>query len=363
MADNFSETYHEAREKLLTACQDGWAHEAMRHPLACPKGRPIFTDILWRGPQDAERVLVLCSGTHGVEGFTGSALQHQFATGTTALPDGMAVMLIHAVNPFGFAHLRRVNEDNIDLNRNFVDFSQGRPENAAYATIDALVNPTEWSVEIASGIASGIADIRAKTPYLEFLKMISGGQYDFPRGIQYGGSGPCWSRRTMEAAWQARLSHARLVVQIDIHTGLGPSGEGVLMMAADDHEPHKAITADWFGPMMVTRRPANRVETILGGYMNAGLEQALGGWIMPMTLEYGTEPGETVMMTMIEDNWLTHHGDPASAQGREVKQRILRAFYPSAPEWRGKILARGEEVIRKAVAGMTALNLESRTAA
>ena len=358
MTDYFSDRYGTARRRLLDLVQQrpAWTHEANEHPLAAPDGDAIYTDIFWRGPRDAAKVLVLCSGTHGVEGFTGSAIQSAVVDENSDLPDGAAMMLVHAVNPFGFAHLRRVNEDNIDLNRNFIDFDQPLPVNDGYRALDSIVNPAQWTDETGPAIAQHFQSMQSSMPYLEFLKTISGGQYRYPRGIQYGGAQPAWSRETMERVWQDYLARAKLVVQLDIHTGLGPKGHGVLMMAADDAEPHKAISADWFGPMMVTPRPKNREETVLGGYMNAALEEAIDAYVMPMTLEFGTEPPEAVLMTLIKDNWLAHHGDPSSAQGQEVREQVLRAFYPDDAAWRSAVMERAHALIASALDGMANLD-------
>lgn len=359
----YSEDYRAARMRLLSAARaaGGWTHEAIAHPLAGADGGRLHMDVLWRGPEDASRVLTISSGTHGVEGFCGSALQLQLALDAPALPPDTALMLVHAVNPYGFSHLRRVNEDNVDLNRNFVDFAADALENDAYGAIDALLNPAELPPGAMAAIAAELERMRATTDYLSMLRAVSGGQYAFPRGVQYGGSGPSWSRRTVEALWARRLAERRVVVQIDLHSGLGASGVGMLMMAANDEEPHKALTAEWFGPIMVTPRPRSRADTILGGYMNAAMETQLPGVrVVPMTLEYGTEPSEIVLGAMIEDNWLVHHGDLASAQGREIKARLLAAFYPADPTWRAAVLARGREVFAQALNGLGAPDLEER---
>ncbi len=359
----YSEDYRAARTRLLAAAQaaGGWTHEAIAHPLPGADGEPIHMDVLWRGPEAASRVLTISSGTHGVEGFCGSALQLQLVEDAPALPPDTALMLVHAVNPYGFSHLRRVNEDNVDLNRNFVDFSGGAPENDAYAAIDALLNPAELPDGAMAAIAAELERLRAETDYLSFLKAVSGGQYAFPRGIQYGGVGPVWSRRTVEALWSRRLADRRVVIQIDLHSGLGASGVGMLMMAANEDEPHKALTAEWFGPMFVTPRPQSRADTILGGYMNEAMETRLPGVrVVPMTLEYGTEAGDVVLGAMIEDNWLVHHGDLAGERGRDIKARLLRAFYPTDPTWRAAVLERGREVFAQALEGLGVSDLEER---
>ena len=125
----FSSDYSEARVKFLAACDAASVPvEHFRNPETGPNGEPLYTDVAVLGPNDAERVLLLCSGTHGVEGFAGSAIQTGLLSEeiTARLPDGVRLVMIHALNPFGFAHLRRVNEDNVDLNRNFVDHAAPR---------------------------------------------------------------------------------------------------------------------------------------------------------------------------------------------------------------------------------------------
>ena len=360
MTGYFSETYREARNRLLALTREAgdWNHEEIRHPEPGPDSQPIYTDVLWRGPRDAQRVLSITSGTHGAEGFCGSALQSWMVADAPRLPDNTAIMLVHAVNPYGFAHIRRVNEDNVDLNRNFIDFEDGRPENRAYAEIYDLLNPSEWAPDTPAEIATELDRMRSEKDQLAMMKMISGGQYDFADGMQFGGFEPAWSRRTMEDIWQRYLQAAKIVVQIDVHTGLGPDGVGVLMMAADDEEPHKAITAEWLGPMFVTPRPRSRAETVLGGYMNAGMEQQVHAWVIPMTLEYGTRPSNEVLLAMIEDNWLVHHGEIDSEGGRAIKDRLLRVFYPNDEIWREKVMARGDEVLTKALAGLGTLDPE-----
>jgi len=134
-ADSFSGDYREARARFREAVASaGGALEAVAHPLKGPDGGDLSTDIAWFGPRDAERVLVTISGTHGVEGFCGSGAQtHWLYRGEAArLPSGMAALMIHAINPYGFAWLRRVNEDNVDLNRNWIDFAAPLSRNPGY---------------------------------------------------------------------------------------------------------------------------------------------------------------------------------------------------------------------------------------
>lgn len=359
---NFSPNYRSARDLILDKAERAgdWSHETFEHPIKGLDGQPVYTDVFWRGLKDAARVLTISSGVHGAEGFCGSATQCQLIDDAPALDEGTAILLVHAVNPYGFSHLRRVNENNVDLNRNFIDFNAGLPANNMYGEIYGLLNPKEMPPDAANRIIGQIDDLRASMDSLDFMRAVSGGQYQFPEGIQFGGQEPAWSRRTVENIWDKYLAQASIVVQIDVHTGLGPFGLGLLMMAADDNEPHKAIAANWLGDMFVTPRPRSAAETILGGYMNAGMETHLAknAWVIPMTLEYGTEPSETVLSILIEDNWLVHHGKIDSERGQDIRQRLLQIFYPDSDEWRATVLKRASDVFTKALNGLQKLTLD-----
>ena len=123
---HFSESYADARSRFLEAVARADAPlESFENPVGKgPTGEVLATDVALFGPDDAKHLLILVSGTHGVEGFAGSGAQVAMIEGLrfAALPARTAVLVVHAINPYGFAWLRRVNEDNVDLNRNSIDF-------------------------------------------------------------------------------------------------------------------------------------------------------------------------------------------------------------------------------------------------
>ncbi len=146
----FSDSYAEAREKFMGAARDaGAALNSFPVAIQGPDGGELATDVAWVGAAEAPRVLTTISGVHGVEGFFGSATQIGWlrrAKGA-ALPEHTAVLHVHAVNPYGFAYLRRTNEENIDINRNWINFDEALPENALYEELSADLCPGDWSAE------------------------------------------------------------------------------------------------------------------------------------------------------------------------------------------------------------------------
>ena len=141
----FSPDYQTARKRFSEAVvAGGGALDSLTLPATGPAHEELAIDIGWFGASNPRRVLVHSCGVHGVEGFAGAAIQLQWLDqGVAALPADAAVALVHLLNPFGAAWLRRVNENNVDLNRNFSWPRRGHDDAAAreYAALDVLLNP------------------------------------------------------------------------------------------------------------------------------------------------------------------------------------------------------------------------------
>ena len=235
VSECFSETYAEARAKFCGAAAE--AGGALRSWLNAkargPNGETLYLDTARFGPADAANMLVLIAGTHGVEGHCGSGAEIAWmrSGGPAKLPPGTGALLIHALNPYGFAWTRRVTEDNVDLNRNFVDHDKGYPKNDGYLKIANAVLPVEWSEASSAETDRVFAAYAQKHGAFGLQSAISGGQYTHPDGIFFGGTAPSWSNRTVRAIAREELSQARRVGIIDFHTGLGPFGHGELICA------------------------------------------------------------------------------------------------------------------------------------
>jgi hypothetical protein len=108
----FAANYQSARRRFLSASEHAGAElEQFLNPVRGPHGEFLYTDVALVGNPQSKRFLVLISGTHGVEGFAGSALQVGLLEEgiQNRLPPETAVLMIHAINPYGMAYLRRFN--------------------------------------------------------------------------------------------------------------------------------------------------------------------------------------------------------------------------------------------------------------
>ena len=145
----FADSYSEARARFLAAAAAAGARiETIRHPLRGPGGEQLACDVARLGPPRAAKAIVTISGTHGVEGHCGSGAQTaSLREGLfSALPADTCAVAIHAINPHGFAWSRRVTEDNVDLNRNFVDHAAPYPVNPGYEELRAAICPPHWEI-------------------------------------------------------------------------------------------------------------------------------------------------------------------------------------------------------------------------
>ena len=357
-AEFFSSTYAEARQKFLAACAGhGGQVATYTHPMPGPTRETLATDVIRVGPTDADKLLVVNSATHGVEGFCGSGSFVGFLTSgflPDALPDGVAMLLVHAINPHGFAYVRRVNEDNVDLNRNFRDHSTPPPANEPYAEVHQWLLPGDWDGPGRQAADEAIARYLQERGQFAFQAAVSGGQYQFADGLFYGGNAPVWSNDTLRAIVDRFVKGHRAVAIIDFHTGLGPRGVGEAIGIADPVSDDLKRAKDWYGQVMVPGDDsvsAHVQGTISGAF--DGIE-ATGTPITRIAVEYGTVPVMDVLNALRGDHWLAKHGTDDDALRSRIKQDIRDAFYQDADDWKDMVWVRAQELARQALAGLAA---------
>lgn len=353
---HFAATYAEARGKFRDAARRAGARLVhYDNPVRGPNGEALTTDVALLGPEDAARILMTVSATHGAEGFCGSGIQ----VGTLAdvageLPKGTALLAIHAINPYGFAWVRRVTEENVDLNRNFVDHAKPLPRNDGYEELHDAIAPREWNAASQAASRARFDEYVSREGAASFQKALSGGQYRHEDGIFYGGMAPTWARKTLLRILAEHAGAARHLAMIDYHTGLGPWGHGEKIVT---HKPGSAAlkrAEDWYGSVTNPALGTSTSAELHGDNLN-GLQTALAARNIDFTgmaLEYGTLPLRDVLDAVRADNWLHHHGKVDSKEGRDLKALIRDAFYGDKDDWKAMVLEQGVAAQRAALKGL-----------
>jgi len=291
---------------------------------------------------DGPRAVLITSGLHGVEGFAGSAAQRQAIA--AGLPNDVRVVMVHALNPWGMHHGRRVNEHNVDLNRNFVPEAEAHGQPAdAYRTFDGLLNPPTPPRFDFYLLRCMAMILRHGRPRLK--RAIVGGQYEFPQGLFYGGSTLERSAQLLLGDLPARLAGCTHIVAIDFHTGLGKRGTHAILVdhTADDPR-HQSIRAHFGDRVQPWQADGGVAYEIRGGWP-AALQRGFGDRIEVLTCEFGTLPDVTVLAALRHENQVFHHGGDRA----EARRRIMAAFAPmDDASWCHDVLAGAAGVIGQA---------------
>lgn len=358
----FAQDYQNARHKFLDAISGmpmAHNHRALAYAGQGPEGESLYTDALWLGNPDARRVLVLISATHGVEGFAGSAIQIdllQRLKFTADWPEDVAILIVHALNPWGFSWLRRCNETGIDLNRNFVDFRAPPPVNAGYAQLaDAIVPASSDWQEANRWLGSFLHEHGQR----DYELAVSGGQYSHPTGLFFGGQQASQARVYIEQLMaQYQLPDRQLAV-IDLHTGLGPFGYGEIIC---DHPIGSAgidIARHWYGDAVTLPAAGTSTSVPKEGLMDYAWHAIMNRTPDSpascfVTLEFGTYSIENMFEALRHDHWLHAQGpvDWQHPHTRHIKAGIRRQFYPDTSAWQAMVLFQGRQTIDMAMRGL-----------
>jgi predicted deacylase len=353
---HFAQSYTEARLKFLSAAASaGLAVRSHMHPLRGRDGEPLAMDVVREGPASAGALLVISSACHGVEGFCGSGLQTALMSSgewrARVAASGVAVLLIHALNPYGFSWWRRTTHENVDLNRNFPDFTRPLPANAAYAELASALVPDDWPPPPEA--VARIAAYAAAHGERGLQTAVTAGQHTHPDGLFYGGREPTWSQHTLRAALREHGTRCERLGWIDVHTGLGPSGHGERIFAGRDDAQALARARAWWGAQVTSIYDGSSSSALLSGLMwLSAYEECAQAEYTGIALEFGTVPTREAIDALRADQWLHNHAQSGAAQREAIKRRVRDAFYTDTPEWKRSIVEQGFDAAIQALRGL-----------
>lgn len=355
-------SYRAQREQFLAAAiAAGASLTEYPHPLPGPFGEPLSTDVAVLGDPGAKRLLVILSGTHGVEGFYGSSCQVKWlqAFGKQLLPADVAIVMIHLINPWGTAWLRRVNEDNIDLNRNHLNFDLPLPNNEPYAALHEIYGCTQLQGPQRERADALLSEQVQAHGWPTVMSIVEGGQHSHPEGLFYGGLAPSWSNRTLHRIIREHVSQAEVAMCFDLHTGAGDYGHPMLLTIAQTTYPALEDARAVYGPWLYTLLTGAQSLSETGiaatatGYTSQALIDALPNvHLMPFVIECGTYPGEEVHRHLRDDHWLHLYGDPSDKVGRQIKLDLLEQFYPADSDWQEMVWLRTRQIWARALSAL-----------
>jgi hypothetical protein len=360
VSDYFSDSYAEARDKFRSAARAAGARLASYSlpGLSGPSGEELSVGVALIGPQDARRGLLLISGTHGAEGFCGSGCQVGFCVDRLyeAFASDALVVLAHAVNPHGFAWLRRVNEDGVDLNRNFGDFTSPLPQSTAYEELHDHLVPPEWEGPAREAADAALNAYAQRHGLRAFQAAVTLGQYSRPTGLFYGGERATWSAQTIRRMLAEHIpATLESLAVIDLHTGLGPLAYGEPIFVGGSPEEHRRAVA-WYGADVKNVSAGESVSAEVVGTMYSGIRGTLRDSVQLtyVALEFGTKPVDEVITALRADHWLHAVKNRETPLRARISRQLRDAFYVDTPAWKTAVYGRAADLIVRAARCLSA---------
>ncbi len=344
MDDYFPTDYFAARAAFRARAEQT---EQNSYSIAAqgPNGEVLSIDSAYLGNPTPRQLLIITSGIHGAEGYAGSALQQLWlAEFTDSLPPTTGALLVHALNPYGFAHHRRVNEHNVDLNRNALATFPG-PVNSAYGAFNTWLNPSSPAPRWDDFWWRGLPLLLRNRAAL--AQAIAAGQYEFPQGLFYGGSEREASLIIFaKLLTTPRFENVQRVWHFDVHSGLGRYGDYQLLL---DVPPNTSEFTQWtqaFGAHFVKSDHASHAAH----YSAHGILPALTRHIfanastLAATVEFGTLGPATLLRLLRAENRAHHHSAQRREDAARIRTSLRNALAPRDPAWRTAVIASGRRI-------------------
>jgi hypothetical protein len=346
--DYFSKSYASARSRFIAAaCAAGATIDELHLDEMGPNGLPLATEIAWLGSEEPERVVIHSSGIHGVEGFAGSAVQLALLSSDIKIPGDSALIIVHCLNPYGMAWLRRCNENNVDINRNFIaDDANRTGASDAYRQLDKLLNPNGIPGVDMFYPRAAFSILKYGMPALR--QAIGEGQYEYPNGLFFGGK-QFEQVPLLYLGWLSlRLKSVRKLFAIDVHTGLGKWGIESLFLRSGDGQQQDATS------LAAKLRCTLLSDPVAGGaYDIRGLLSEVFEMLDPkpewnfVLQEFGTYSGIRVLNALRKENQWHHYG--GGGLNNRAKRRMMDVFAPSSPSWREFVVTRGVSFCQRVI--------------
>lgn len=368
--EHFSKSYEAARKSFL---QEVWElrktklrFEHQELLLNADKSLPLYADSLYvpaLGSKD--KLIILVSGIHGAEAPLGSALQIEFLRKTFPHLDrqNLGILLIHALNPYGYSSGRRVTQNNVDLNRNFLVSRDlfNKESNAAYEKFKGLLSKKEkvlssWKDALSIVFHFARIALKGKEAEAELTQAFAGGQYHDPQGIYFGGKSyepqVDWVRKILEQ----NLTKYKEVLLYDIHTGLGKANQ-LQMISSLETKLDSAHVKE-----LRTRVEQTNSVTFVsphseGFYVTSGdfidyvySKTAPQSKVAAFTMEFGTL-GDDILAKLktstriILENQGQHFGFASKKLENKVRKYFAELFNPSNPEWQKSVMKIGMQAL------------------
>ena len=358
----FFDEYTEVRAHILETVDslqaDGYAAELHSYPVtvADTTDDDLYIDTIYIPSKSEEtNLIVLTTGVHGIEGYIGSVMLDVFwkEIYPDVDVDNTGVLVVANVNPYGMKYHRRYNENNVDLNRNFIlDWDTfDLTVNKDYPNVEEFLGPKKQMGNIlwheADFYTSMIGQI-IQNGVDSISNALLGGQYEYAEGVYYGGTGDQVSTVYLKNVFEKTLeSEYENIIHIDIHSGYGPRYNMVIFNSIFD-TTSEAETRAMFGYDNIIAYDSEAFYPTTGDttdyYYRLKEYMETDTALFSTCFEFGTIGDSFLdsiisMKYTIEENQNHWYPSDNDITNKIIRERYQELFYPTEKEWREKTVA------------------------
>jgi hypothetical protein len=322
-------------------------------------------DFIHAAPNHPEQLLLITTGLHGIEGYVGAAMLEIFMKEYVQKlhHEKTALGLIHGINGWGMKEFRKANENNVDLNRNFIwDWKDAYSlKNREYNELSSLFHPkdhssnrTLQSLSFAWKLGRTLYKMDQKT----ITRAVTLGQYEDSKGVYYGGTDYEKVTKHLMELYQHLLSAYPSIILLDIHTGYGPKDNMYLVNSRYERRTQAELTNQLAYPFIITSNPEQFYD-INGDMIDYiyRLQQTMfpERHLFATTLEFGTL-GESLygqfksLQATIEetDHYFTKRGNQSA-----IRRLFQKLYAPADPDWQNRAAANVKQAFQGVIDGFS----------
>lgn len=313
----------------------------------------LSIDWFWAEPRDKQNLVIISTGQHGIEGYIGSAMLKVFTDefAPRLNPENTGLLLVHTINPWGMKYNRKVNENGVDLNRNFTfDGIFDPSSNPHFLQLKALLAPDapvrSFGVEtIAFAWRTIKALISEGASALTYAALL--GQYAAPKAMYYGGTRHEDGSLVMMELFGQALENYQTIIHLDMHSGYGP--RYLMSITLVPLEPlNSAELSAKFSYPLVLRGDHQEFYATHGDmteyFYKLRDEKFPNKHVFTCAFEFGTY-GESLLSrirslrTMIFESQLYWYATRDKKTEEKIRHEFSELYFPAEEKWREKAIS------------------------
>jgi hypothetical protein len=252
-------------------------------------------------------------------------------------------------------HGRKVDENNVDLNRNFTYNGQFDPSNNPYflKLID-LIAPEHpipsFGIETMRFAWKTVqALITQGTSALAYAALL--GQYAEPKAMYYGGARHEEQTLVMMELFHKALEEYQTVIHLDMHTGYGPRYLMSITLVPPEPLSSAELSAKFNYPLVLRGDHQEFFATqgdMTEYFYQLRNEKFPDKHVFSCAFEFGTY-GESLLQrirslrTMIFESQLYGYGTKNKQVEEKIRHEFEELYFPAEGKWREKALTDGRQ--------------------